>query len=60
MKLVRYGNKGSERPGMLDGQGAIRDLSAILQHLIPGSRARVAVIRGEQLGYGILEMKNGD
>jgi 2-keto-4-pentenoate hydratase/2-oxohepta-3-ene-1,7-dioic acid hydratase in catechol pathway len=31
MKLVRYGNNGAERPGMLDGEGAIRDLSAILQ-----------------------------
>jgi serine protease Do len=35
----------------------LKDLSAILPRLTPGSRARVAVIRGEQLGYGIIEMK---
>jgi 2-keto-4-pentenoate hydratase/2-oxohepta-3-ene-1,7-dioic acid hydratase in catechol pathway len=27
MKLVRYGQKGSEKPGLLDADGAIRDLS---------------------------------
>jgi 2,4-diketo-3-deoxy-L-fuconate hydrolase len=28
MKLLRYGNKGTEKPGILDANGAIRDLSA--------------------------------
>lgn len=28
MKLLRYGPKGAEKPGMLDAQGQIRDLSA--------------------------------
>ncbi|MBZ9772821.1 fumarylacetoacetate hydrolase family protein [Mesorhizobium sp. CO1-1-8] len=28
MKLLRYGEVGSERPGLLDGDGTIRDLSA--------------------------------
>jgi len=28
MKLVRYGERGREKPGMLDAQGHIRDLSA--------------------------------
>jgi 2,4-didehydro-3-deoxy-L-rhamnonate hydrolase len=28
MKLVRFGAKGRERPGLVDGNGAIRDLSA--------------------------------
>lgn len=28
MKLLRYGNKGQEKPGLLDTQGHIRDLSA--------------------------------
>ncbi|MCV3270291.1 fumarylacetoacetate hydrolase family protein [Roseobacter sinensis] len=28
MKLVRYGERGAEKPGMLDGDGALRDLSA--------------------------------
>ncbi|WP_295046970.1 fumarylacetoacetate hydrolase family protein [uncultured Paracoccus sp.] len=28
MKLVRYGDKGAERPGLLDDDGRVRDLSA--------------------------------
>jgi len=28
MKLLRYGNKGTEKPGILDAKGAVRDLSA--------------------------------
>ena len=28
MKLLRYGNAGQEKPGLLDGDGTIRDLSA--------------------------------
>jgi 2,4-diketo-3-deoxy-L-fuconate hydrolase len=27
MKLLRYGPKGSEKPGLLDADGKIRDLS---------------------------------
>jgi 2-keto-4-pentenoate hydratase/2-oxohepta-3-ene-1,7-dioic acid hydratase in catechol pathway len=30
MKLLRYGPKGKEKPGLLDGQGKIRDLSRIV------------------------------
>jgi len=30
MKLVRYGNPGEERPGLLDSQGALRDLYAFV------------------------------
>ena len=28
MKLVRFGAPGAEKPGLVDGQGAVRDLSA--------------------------------
>jgi serine protease Do len=34
----------------------LKDLAAILPRLTPGSQARVAVIRGDQLGYGLIEM----
>ncbi|RKP48267.1 ureidoglycolate lyase [Trinickia fusca] len=30
MKLLRYGPRGQEKPGLLDSQGAIRDLSGIV------------------------------
>ncbi|HHZ07318.1 MAG TPA: fumarylacetoacetate hydrolase family protein [Rhizobiales bacterium] len=47
MKLVRYGEPGSERPGLIDADGAIRDLSAHVGDiagaaLSPDSLARLA------------------
>jgi 2-keto-4-pentenoate hydratase/2-oxohepta-3-ene-1,7-dioic acid hydratase in catechol pathway len=33
MKLLRYGPKGQEKPGLLDDQGAIRDLSGFIADL---------------------------
>ena len=33
MKLVRYGDPGRERPGLIDANGAIRDLSGLVQDL---------------------------
>ena len=33
MKLVRYGEAGKEKPGILDAQGAIRDLSAVIKDI---------------------------
>lgn len=33
MKLVRYGEAGKEKPGMLDAQGAIRDLSGVVKDI---------------------------
>jgi 2-keto-4-pentenoate hydratase/2-oxohepta-3-ene-1,7-dioic acid hydratase in catechol pathway len=33
MKLVRYGEAGKEKPGILDAQGAIRDLSGVVEDI---------------------------
>ena len=47
MKLLRYGEPGHERPGLLDPQGIIRDIGAVLggdlvgDFLSPASLARV-------------------
>ncbi len=35
VKLLRYGPKGHERPGLLDADGIIRDLSGILEDITP-------------------------
>jgi 2-keto-4-pentenoate hydratase/2-oxohepta-3-ene-1,7-dioic acid hydratase in catechol pathway len=35
MKLLRYGPKDQEKPGLLDAEGHIRDLSAIIADLTP-------------------------
>lgn len=37
MKLLRYGPAGAEKPGMLDGAGTIRDLSATIADLTPAA-----------------------
>ncbi|WP_434604533.1 ureidoglycolate lyase [Pseudomonas sp. Z4-7] len=49
MKLLRYGEKGSEKPGLLDDDNQIRDLSGHVpdiagQALAPESLARLATI----------------
>jgi len=33
MKLLRYGPKGQEKPGMLDASGTIRDLSGVIEDI---------------------------
>ena len=48
MKLLRYGDSGRERPGMLDAGGRIRDLSSVVPDiagatLLPESLARLLV-----------------
>ena len=44
MKLVRYGKDGSEKPGMIDGNGKLRDLSAHVDD-ISGANLSDASIR---------------
>jgi len=48
MKLVRYGQAGQEKPGIIDAQGALRDLSA-----------HVADIAGATLGDAALQTLRG-
>ena len=43
MKLVRYGNPGKEKPGLIDADGKLRDLSAVVNDL-----------SGDQLGHATL------
>ena len=54
MRLVRFGQKGSERPGLLDAQGRVRDLSGQIADidgatLAPSSLARLAALDPAQL-----------
>jgi 2,4-diketo-3-deoxy-L-fuconate hydrolase len=57
MKLLRYGAKGREKPGLLDGEGRIRDLSSVIPDLTgetigPKSLARLKKIKPESLPLG--------
>lgn len=52
MKLLRFGPEGAEKPGLLDSNGAIRDLSAHVADLagdVLGDLSRVAKIDPETL-----------
>lgn len=54
MRLLRYGEMGAERPGMLDASAAIRDLSSVVADisgdtLSPEGLARLAAIDPETL-----------
>jgi 2,4-didehydro-3-deoxy-L-rhamnonate hydrolase len=44
MKLVRFGERGRERPGIIDAKGAIRDLSSIVTDLA-GEKLSTASLR---------------
>ncbi|HEU4817157.1 fumarylacetoacetate hydrolase family protein [Janthinobacterium sp.] len=37
MKLMRYGPKGAEKPGLIDADGAVRDLSGVLPDITAGT-----------------------
>ena len=45
MKLVRHGDRGVEKPGVLDAKGAIRDLSAIVRDIAGPTLARATLER---------------
>ncbi len=47
MKLLRHGAKGAEKPGLLDAQGRVRDLSALMPDITPTtlSAAGLAALR---------------
>lgn len=54
MKLVRYGQRGAEKPGLLDGSGRVRDLSGVVSDisgdtLRPDSLKKLAGLDPESL-----------
>ena len=54
MKLVRYGNPGKEKPGLIDAEGKLRDLSSIVKdinaaQLSPAALAKISKIKTDKL-----------
>lgn len=45
MKLVRYGNPGKEKPGLVDEGGKLRDLSAVVPDIGPAQLAPAALAK---------------
>jgi 2-keto-4-pentenoate hydratase/2-oxohepta-3-ene-1,7-dioic acid hydratase in catechol pathway len=59
MKLVRYGEKGLEKPGIVDGNGAIRDLSAMVEDLAGGALGPDSLARLKALDPAALPKVEG-
>ena len=54
MKLVRYGNPGKEKPGLIDANGVLRDLSSVVkdigaEQLSDAALAKIAKIKTDKL-----------
>ena len=54
MKLVRYGNPGKEKPGLIDSSGKLRDLSAVVkdigaEQLSPAALAKISKLKTDKL-----------
>ncbi len=49
MKLCRYGPKGSEKPGLVDANGRLRDLSGVIDDLTVDAITKVAALAPDTL-----------
>ena len=59
MKLLRYGPRGQEKPGLLDDQGTIRDLSGHIADIIPAEVTPEALARLRALDPASLPAVDG-
>ncbi|MDE2295960.1 MAG: fumarylacetoacetate hydrolase family protein [Gammaproteobacteria bacterium] len=55
MKLVRYGRPGAERPGLIDAQGAVRDLSPLIGDVDGSSLSGASLARLRALDVATLK-----
>jgi ureidoglycolate lyase len=60
MKLLRYGPKGSEKPGMLDAQGRIRDLSGVIKDIDGGTLSDASLARLRAIDPASLPLVQGN
>jgi 2-keto-4-pentenoate hydratase/2-oxohepta-3-ene-1,7-dioic acid hydratase in catechol pathway len=59
MKLVRYGNPGREKPGLIDADGKLRDLSAAVPDIGPAQLGDAAIARLRKLNPAKLPLVRG-
>ncbi|WP_445191432.1 fumarylacetoacetate hydrolase family protein [Sphingomonas sp. Tas61C01] len=59
MKLCRYGPHGQERPGLVDGDGRLRDLSAHVADLTPADIVPSAIARLRAIDPAALPLVDG-
>ncbi|MDM0077364.1 fumarylacetoacetate hydrolase family protein [Variovorax sp. J2P1-59] len=59
MKLVRYGNPGKEKPGLVDDGGQLRDLSAVVKDIGPEQLGDAALAKLRKLKVDKLPLVRG-
>ncbi|MEO7941675.1 MAG: 2-hydroxyhepta-2,4-diene-1,7-dioate isomerase, partial [Burkholderiaceae bacterium] len=59
MKLVRYGNPGKEKPGLIDADGKLRDLSAVITDIGPAQLSDAALAKLRKLKADKLPLVRG-
>ena len=59
MKLVRYGKPGKEKPGLIDSDGRLRDLSAVVADIGPDQLSDPALARLRKLKTDTLPLVKG-
>ena len=60
MKLVRYGRPGKEKPGMLDEEGRLRDLSGVVADIDPSLLSDKALRKLAKVDYKTLPLVRGN
>lgn len=60
MKLVRVGNKDQEKPGVLDQDGCIRDLSSIVADITPDTLSRDSIDKLASIDVTTLPVMEGE
>jgi 2,4-diketo-3-deoxy-L-fuconate hydrolase len=59
MKLVRYGNPGQEKPGVIDGDGKLRDISSVLADIGPAALSDEAIAKLRKADIGKFPLVDG-
>ena len=59
MKLVRYGNPGKEKPGLIDADGKLRDLSGVIKDIGPEQLSDAALAKLRRLKTENLPLVRG-
>ena len=59
MKLVRYGRPGREKPGMIDGEGKLRDLSSVIDDIVPSQLSDKALAKLSRIKPASLPLVRG-
>jgi 2,4-diketo-3-deoxy-L-fuconate hydrolase len=59
VKLVRYGNPGKEKPGLIDADGKLRDLSAVVKDIGPEQLGDAALAKLRKLKTDKLPLVKG-